>query len=146
MRRNLLSMLGALAIATASIGCTSPQLASPEWSEMRPTAKPVVEVGASRGTLRVTTFRDARLDEMEPDHRGFAVFDASGMLAFTSTGYAGAFERVSLVPGRYLVVSLVGDGLFDRHNETRQALVVASSQTQVDFRAEPVVSAPEGQP
>lgn len=122
----------ALTITAALAGCTSPQLAGTSWSEERGTALPERREATTAGALVVKTETATRLDEFEKENRGFAVFNANGALVHSENGCSG-LERLRLAPGRYVVVSLVGQGAFDRHLERVQAIVAAGSETRVDF-------------
>ncbi len=131
---------GALGLLAALAGCTSPQLETPRWSEERGMALPTATRAASQGSLLVTTEVASAREEWTPERRGFAVFDAQGALVHSTHG-AHALERVRLAPGRYVVVSLVGQGLV-RRNEQRQALVAAGAETRVDFTTVEPASTP----
>ncbi|HZV01816.1 MAG TPA: hypothetical protein VFF73_34205 [Planctomycetota bacterium] len=138
MRKNLLRATIALVVLAAT-GCTSPGFATTSFSQAEPTATPEPAVRTTRGTLSVATFASPRREDMEADHRGYAIFDAEGRRVLESHGFAGAQDRVRLAPGRYVVVSLTGEG-FDRRLEKRQALVASGLETRVDFVHAPAAS------
>lgn len=119
----------------AAAGCTSPGLVGRGPVE-GPVAVPVAsEPRAARGTLLVRTVLATRIEEWDPERRGFSVLDSQGARVYTTNGFPGEHEKLSLAPGRYVVVSLVGEGLTDRRTERRAALVAAGATTVVDFPA-----------
>ena len=132
---------GALGLLAVLGGCAGQELGTTSWSEERATALPVTKKTAARGALLVTTERASSREEWTPERRGFAVYDAQGALVHSTHGAHG-LERVRLAPGRYVVVSLVGQGLV-RRDERRQAIVAAGAETRVDFTAKPALSAAE---
>jgi hypothetical protein len=138
MRKNLIRATLALAVLAAT-GCSSPGFATPEFSSEAPTATPEPANRVTKGTLSVATLASPRREDLEADHRGYAIFDASGRRVLESHGFAGASDRVRLAPGRYVVVSLTGEGLV-RRLESRQALVAAGLETRVDFVHAPAAS------
>jgi hypothetical protein len=128
MRRNLTTIAALLLLAAA--GCASPGQVE------GPTALPTATTQqVARGTLLVTTVPATRIEEWDPERRGFSVFDAEGERVYRTNGFSAGRETLRLAPGRYVVVSLVGEGLTDRRFERRAALVAAGATTTVDFLA-----------
>ena len=128
MRRNLTTIAALLLLAAA--GCASP-------GQLRgPVALPAsASTQAARGTLLVTTTPATRIEEWDKERRGFSVLDAQGERVYSTNGFSAEHETLRLAPGRYVVVSLVGEGLTDRRLERRAALVAAGATTTVDFLA-----------
>jgi hypothetical protein len=130
MRRIGTSLLSASALAIAG-GCSSPELADARWSAQQPVVFPAAAPRSVRGALTVTCERSSPTGEWEKDRRGFAIFDAAGTRVLSVAG-SRARERLTLAPGRYVVVSVVGEG-FDRHLERTQVVVESGAETAVDF-------------
>jgi len=121
-------------VVGALAGCMSPELAGTVGAFDGPITLPSARTtSATKGTLTVATSMATRLGEFEPDHRGFAVFDASRRVVFATRGYSGEGETLRLEAGRYVVVSLTGQGLTDRRMERRAVLVAAGAESLVDF-------------
>jgi hypothetical protein len=129
MRRNVTTITALLLLAAA--GCASPGQVEGPTALPRAVSTQVV----ARGTLLVTTVPATRIEEWDPERRGFSVFDAEGERVYKTNGFSAGRETLRLAPGRYVVVSLVGEGLTDRRLERRAALVAAGATTTVDFLA-----------
>jgi hypothetical protein len=112
-------------------GCAAP---SASWDEGVPSIRPLGEIRGHQGLLIVRTFEmGGRAAEADMYHRGFQVLDPDGHMVHREPGFDDDWASVRLFPGRYLVLSFVGDGLFDRHWEKAQVEVEAGKLTAVDF-------------
>lgn len=113
-------------------GCVGPP--SPGWDDGVPTIQPLGRISAPQGLLIVRTFPyDAHQGNGSPYRRGFQVLDRDGHQVYRERASWEDWSSVRLFPGRYMVVSFVGDGLFDRHWEKAQVVVAAGKLTAVDF-------------
>ncbi|MEZ0228678.1 MAG: hypothetical protein ACAI25_08645 [Planctomycetota bacterium] len=120
----------ALVLLLAVAGCETP----PVWDDAVPTIAPLGDVGSRPGVLIVRTGElGARDPESDLHHRGFRVLDECGHEVHRELPFQDDWGTVRLFPGRYLVVSFVGDGLFDRHWEKAQVILEAGKITAVDF-------------
>jgi hypothetical protein len=133
VRGNGVTRLASVLVVGALAGCTSPELAGTGAFEGPITLPSAPRTSATKGTLTVATSMATRLDEFEPDHRGFAVFDRENRLVFSTRGYSGEGDTLRLAAGRYVVISLTGEGLTDRRMERRAVLVEAGAESLVDF-------------
>jgi hypothetical protein len=116
----------------AVAGCAAP---SAEWSDDVPTIEPLGAIRAPQGLLIVRTFEmGARQTDMDPLYRGFLILDQDGHQVMKDRGFSSDWGAVRLFPGRYMVLSLVGDGICDRHWEKAQVIVAAGKITAVDFK------------
>lgn len=112
-------------------GCAGPTVS---WDNRMTTVRPVREVGAKRGRLVVKTVEQgSRMGDMDPQRRGFRVLDIDGREVYRVLGVDADYDSVPLAPGRYMVLSFVGDGLLDRHWEKAQVLIETGNVTVVDF-------------
>jgi hypothetical protein len=114
-----------------TVGCVGPRA---EWDDAVPTIRPLGAINSPQGLLIVRTWaQGGRQAEGDRLHRGFRVTDADGHLVANVRGFDEDWGAVRLFPGRYMVLSFVGDGVFDRHWEKAQVVVAAGQLTAVSF-------------
>jgi hypothetical protein len=114
-----------------SAGCSAP---SAVWDDAVPSIRPLGPIRGPQGMLIVRTFeKGARDAESDVYHRGFEVQDVDGHAVHRDRGFQDDWGTVRLFPGRYLVLTYVGDGIFDRRWEKAQIEIEAGKLTAVDF-------------
>lgn len=139
MNRTVFLLLAAFSL---QVGCVAaPETAHVKWSNQEPVVLPAPP--ATRppvGRLYIHTPDSPVTDgsgEVQSWHRGYAIFDASGRLAYKCTGHSDLYDGITLRPGRYIAAAVVDDGAIDRRLETIQFVVEEGRSTTIDMTRKP---------